>query len=218
MDANILTSRSLPLASANKLVRSTYQLLALALFVGGATAMLATALQAPPMHFILLLVGFYGLYFALIKMRNSAWALLLMLGLSAFLGYSVGPILTYYLAMPQGGELVATALGTTGLVFAGLSAFTLISKKDFSFLQGFLVAGALILLATIVIGLFVDLSAFSLAISAAFVLFYSCIILYETSRLMHDPNANYVLAAASLFVSIYALFLNFLHLFAAGGE
>lgn len=219
MDTGILNnSRSLPLASASKLVRNTYTLLALALFVGGATALLATTLQAPPMHFLLLLAGFYGLYFALVKMRNSAWALLLMLALSVFLGYSVGPILTYYLAIPQGGELVATALGSTGVVFAGLSAYTLISKKDFSFLQGFLLAGALVLLATIVISLLVDLSAFSMAISAAFVLFYSCIILYETSRLIHDPNANYILAAASLFVSIYALFLNFLHIFGASGE
>ena len=218
MEAQSLATRSLPLASASKLIRNTYQLLALALFVGGGTAAAATALNAPPMHFLVLLAGFYGMYFALIRLRNSAWALLLMLGLSAFLGYSVGPILSFYLTIPQGGALVATALGTTGLVFASLSAYTLISKKDFSFLQGFLFAGALILLATIVVGIFVDLSAFSLAISAAFVLFYSGIILFETSRLVHDPQANYVLAAASLFVSIYALFLNFLHLFSAGSE
>ncbi len=129
------------------------------------------------------------------------------------MGLTLGPVLTFYLTtIPNGGELVLTALGATGLIFVGLSAYVLTTKKDFSFMGGFLMVGMLGLLAVIVIGLFVNLSAFQMAISAGVVLLMGGFILYETSYIIHGGQTNYILATVSLYVSLYNIFINLLYL------
>ena len=209
-----IASQSQILAT-NKLIRNTYTLLAMAMAVCSVTAAVAVALQAPPVHFIILLAGFYGLYFGIVRMRNSAWALLLMMALSAFLGYTLGPVLTYYLSIPGGQDIITMAFGTTAAVFFGLSGYALVSRKDFSFLSGFIMAGVIVLLVAIVASIFFQVPGLALAISVGIAMVYSCVILFETSKLVHDPSANYILAAASLFISVYNLFLSFLHIFGA---
>lgn len=204
--------------TTNKLIRNTYTLLAMAMAVCSVTAAIAVALRAPPVHFIILLVGFYGLYFGIVRMRNSAWALLLMLALSAFLGYTLGPILNHYLSIPGGQDIIAMAFGTTAAVFLGLSGYALMSRKDFSFFSGFIMAGMIVLLVAIVASLFFQVPGLALAISVGIAMIYSCVILFETSRLIRDPNANYILAAASLFIAVYNLFLSFLHIFGTFNE
>ena len=134
------------------------------------------------------------------------------------MGLTLGPIISAYLSIPGGGRIVMTALGGTGAIFLGLSGYALTTRKDFSFIGGFLFVGILVaFLAGIGAAVF-DLGALSLAVSAAFVLLMSGLILYETSAIIHGGETNYILATVTLYVSIYNLFLSLLHLLGALGD
>jgi modulator of FtsH protease len=128
------------------------------------------------------------------------------------MGYTLGPIVSHYLSMPNGGQTVMLAMGGTGAVFLGLSAYAVMSRRDFSFMGGFLAVGVLVAFLASLAGMFLQIPALSLAISAAVVLLMSGLILYETSNIIHGGETNYIMATVSLFVSIYNLFLSLLQL------
>ena len=199
-------------AEVSKLFRNTYALLAMTMAFSAVVAMASMAMNLPRPNIIIMLVGFYGLLFAITKFRNSGLGLVLTFALTGFMGYTLGPILNHYLALPNGGQLVSLALGMTAMVFFGLSAFAILTRKDFSFLSGFIMAGFIVLLCAIVASFFVQMSGLSLAISAGFVLFSSAVILFQTSSIIHGGEDNYIMATVTLFVSIYNLFLSLLHL------
>jgi modulator of FtsH protease len=183
-----------------------------------AVAGVATAMNAPYLGPIVTLVGFFGLLFAVHKTANSAWGLLAVFAFTGFLGYSLGPILNMYLGLANGGAVVTSALSTTAMAFVGLSAFAVVTKKDFSFLSGFLVVGFFVLMGAVLLSLFFDLSAFHTAISAGFVLFAIAAILWQTSAIVHGGETNYLLATVTLYTSIYNLFLSLLHIFGVMGD
>lgn len=199
--------------ATNKVLRNTYMLLSMTLLFSAAMAGLSMALNLPYFGPMITLVGYFGLLFLTYKLKNSAAGIFAVFALTGFMGLTLGPVLTFYLTtIPNGGELVLTALGATGLIFVGLSTYVLTTKKDFSFMGGFLMVGMLGLLAVIVIGLFVNLSAFQMAISAGVVLLMGGFILYETSSIIHGGQTNYILATVSLYVSLYNIFINLLYL------
>ncbi len=202
----------------NRVLRNTYMLLGMTLAWSAAVAGGAMALNLPHPGFILLLVGFFGLLFAVHKTANSAWGLFWVFAFTGFLGYTLGPILNVYLQLQNGGMLVTSALATTALAFVGLSAYALITRKDFSFLSGFLVVGFFVLMGAVVLAWLFDLSGFHTAISAGFVLFASAAILWQTSAIIHGGETNYVLATVLLYTQIYNLFISLLQIFGALGE
>lgn len=205
--------------ATNKVLRNTYALLSMTLLFSAIMAGVAMALRLPYLGPIVTLVGYFGLLFLTAKMRNSSAGIICVFALTGFMGLTLGPILSAYLTMvPNGGELVMTALGATGLIFLALSAYAVKSQKDFSFMGGFMMVGMFGLLAVIVIGLFVDLSAFQMAISAGVVLLMAALILYETSAIIHGGETNYIMATVSLYVAIYNLFLNLLMLLGMSGD
>ncbi len=196
--------------AGSSVLRNTYGLLALTLAFSGLIAYVAQQLRLPHPGMLLTLAGFYGLMFATVRLRNSGWGLVTTFALTGFMGYTLGPILNAYLGMSNGSSIIASAFAMTALVFGGLSAFVLITRKDMSFLRGFITAGFFVLLAVVLASLFFDLSAFQLAISAGFVLFSSAIILYQTSEIINGGETNYIMATVSLYVSIYNLFVSLL--------
>jgi modulator of FtsH protease len=205
--------------ATNKVLRNTYTLLSMTLLFSAAMAGVSMALKLPYFGVIVTLVGYFGLLFLTAKMRNSAGGILCVFALTGFMGLTLGPLLSaYMLAIPNGGDLIMTALGSTGMIFLALSAYALKSQKDFSFMGGFMMVGMLGLLAVIVIGLFVDLSAFQMAISAGIVLLMSAMILYQTSAIIHGGETNYIMATVSLYVALYNIFLNLLMLLGLGGD
>lgn len=216
--SNMITARPLPSVQVNRVLRNTYLLLGMTLAFSALTAMVSMAMNAPHPGLIITLVGFFGLLFAVHKTANSSLGLLFVFLLTGFMGFTLGPILNAYLSLANGPSLVASALGTTAAAFIGLSAFALVTRKDFSFLSGFLVVGFFVLMGAVVLGLFFDLSAFSVAISCGFVLFASAAILWQTSAIVHGGETNYILATVTLFVSIYNLFLSLLHIFGVMGD
>ena len=202
-------------ATANKLIRNTYTLLAMTLLFSAATAGASIALNLPYPGMLITLVGYFGLLFLTYKLRDSAWGLLSVFGLTGFMGLTLGPIVGHYLHLPNGAHIVMTAMGGTGAIFLGLSAYALTSRKDFSFLGGFLMAGILVAFLAGLAAIFLHMPALSLGVAAMFTLLMCGMILFETSRLVHGGETNYILATVSLYVSIYNLFLSLLQLIGA---
>jgi modulator of FtsH protease len=198
--------------ASNKVIRNTYLLLSLTLAFAAATAGVSVALKLPHPGILLTLAGFFGLLFAVHKLKNSGWGILAVFALTGFMGYTLGPIISRYLGLPNGGEIVMQAMGGTAAIFVGLSAYALTTKKDFSFMGGFLMVGILLAFLAGLAAIFFEIPALSLTVSAAFVLLMSGLILYETSSIIHGGETNYVLATVTLFVSIFNLFTSLLQL------
>ncbi len=196
----------------SSVLRNTYGLLAMTLGFSGLVAYMAQQMNAAYPNVFVVLIGFYGLFFLTVKLRNSAWGLLSTFALTGFMGYTLGPILNRYLGMANGGEVITAAFAMTALVFCGLSAYVLTTRKDMSFLAGFITAGFFVLLGATLASVFFEISGLQLAISAGFVLFSSVCILFQTSAIIHGGERNYIMATISLYVSIYNLFISLLQL------
>jgi len=190
--------------------------LAMTLLFSATMAGVAMATSAPPMHWLLVLGGYFGLLFLTTSLRNSIWGLASVFALTGFMGYTLGPIISLYLgAFSNGAELVMMALGGTGVIFLGLSAYALTSQRDFSFMRGFIFAGVLVAFAGSIVAILFSIPALSLAVSAAFVVLMSALILYQTSEIIHGGETNYIMATITLYVTIYNLFLSLLQLLSA---
>lgn len=198
--------------ATNKVIRNTYLLLSLTLAFAAVTAGVSAALKLPHPGILLTLGGFFGLLFAVHKLKNSGWGILAVFALTGFMGYTLGPVISRYLGLPNGGEIVMQAMGATAAIFVGLSTYALTTKKDFSFMGGFLMVGILLAFLAGLAAIFFEIPALSLTVSAAFVLLMSGLILYETSNIIHGGETNYVLATVTLFVSIFNLFTSLLQL------
>ncbi|SBS28844.1 Modulator of FtsH protease YccA [Marinomonas spartinae] len=198
--------------SANKTLRNTYGLLSLTLLFSAFTAGMSLAFNLPHPGIIITLVGFYGLLFLTYKFKNSSAGLLCVFALTGFMGLTLGPILNAYLSMANGASLIMSALGITGLSFLGLSGYAIVSKKDFSFLGGFLTVGFFVLLFAMIAGFFIHMPALQIFISAGFALFSAAVILLQTSQIIRGGETNYIIATVNLYVSLYNMFLSVLSL------
>ena len=218
-EAQFLTDRQSTVVSTNKVLRNTYLLLSMTLLFSAAMAGVAMAVNAPYMGWMPLIVAF-ALLFAISKMRNSAWGILLVFAFTGILGFSVGPVVNFYMQTAGGTQTVLTALTLTGIIFLSLSGYTLVSQKDFSFMGGFLMTGLWVVIGAIVLSLVggffgIHISGLQLAISAAIVILMSGLILYDTSQIIHGGETNYIMATVSLYLSIYNLFMSLLHIIGA---
>ena len=196
----------------NKVIRNTYMLLSMTLAFSALTAGASMALNLPHPGVIITLAGYFGLLFLTAKFKNSSIGLGFVFALTGFMGYTLGPIVSSYLSLPNGGQVVMTAMGATAVAFLGLSGYALSSRKDFSFMGGFLMVGILVAFVAGLAALFFEMPAMSLAVSALFVLLMAGLILYETSNIIHGGETNYIMATVTLFVAIFNLFTSLLHL------
>jgi len=198
--------------AANKVIRNTYLLLSMTLAFSALTAGVSMSMKLPHPGVLITLAGYFGLLFLTTKFRDSALGLAFVFALTGFMGYTLGPILNLYLGLPNGAQLVMTALGSTGAVFLGLSAYALASRRNFNFIGGFLMVGILVAFLAGLGAMFFNMPGLSLAVSAMFVLLMSGLILYQTSEIIHGGETNYIMATVTLYVSIFNLFTSLLHL------
>ncbi len=201
----------------NKVLRSTYALLALTLLWSAVTASISVAVGAPHLGFITLIV-FFGLLFAVHKTANSGWGLVWTFALTGFLGFSLAPLLSAVLSMQNGGALVAQSLGITAVAFFGLSFYTVTTKRDFSFLTGFLVVGAIVIVASWIVSIFYWTTLMSQVLAGIGILFGAALILWETSAVVRGQETNYIRATVGIYVAIYNIFSSVLLLFGLGGD
>jgi len=211
-----VTSRAESVLATNKLIRNTYTLLSLTLLFSAFTAGLSVLFNFPSMGPIVTLAGYFGLLFLTTKLRNSAWGLLSVFALTGFMGLTLGPLINAYIQFfSNGTELVMLAMGGTGTIFLALSGYALTTRKDFSFMGGFIMVGVLVAFLAGIAALIFSIPALSLAVSVMFILLMSGFILYQTSEMVHGYETNYIMATVSLYVSIYNLFTSLLHLLGA---
>jgi modulator of FtsH protease len=213
----VVVPQSTPTAATSRVLRNTYALLAMTLLFSGAVAAASLALAAPALGILLTLAGIFGLLLTVFKLKNSAWALPAVFALTGFMGYALGPALSQSLALPGGAQIVTMALAATGATFLALSAYALTTHRDFSFMGGFLFAGMVIALIAGLGALFLQLPTLALVVSGMVALLSAGLILFETSRIVHGGETNYVLATVGLYVSIFNLFTSLLSLFGIGG-
>jgi modulator of FtsH protease len=210
------TAISRPEASVlatNKMLKNTYMLLSMTLIFSAITASAAMYLNLPHPGIFITMIGYFGLLFLTTKFSDSGLGLIFVFALTGFMGLTLGPILNMYTQVFNNGhELIMTALGGTGVIFLGLSGYALTTRKDFSFLGGFLMVGILVAFLAGIGAIFFAMPGLSLAVSAMFILLMSGMILFQTSAIIHGGETNYILATISLYVSIYNLFLSLLQL------
>jgi modulator of FtsH protease len=212
---SISTARSeSQILATNKVLKNTYALLAMTLLFSAVAAGLSMMMNVP--HFgLLTLVGYFALLFLTTKFRDSGLGILFVFLLTGFMGLTLGPILNMYLATTNGSQLVMTALGGTGAIFLALSGYVLTTRKDFSFMGGFLMVGILVAFLAGLGAMIFGMPILSLAVSGMFILLMSGMILYQTSEIIHGGETNYIMATVSLYISIYNLFLSLLQILGA---
>ena len=218
------TSISQGVSAEQRVLRNTYLLLAITMIPTGIGAMIGVNLNfsfmraSPIMSAIVMLAVVFGMFFAIEKTRNSGLGVALLLALTLFLGVMLGPILQMTLGLRNGGELVALAAGGTAAVFFAMSAIATVTRKDFSFMNNFLMVGGIVIMLAVVANIFFASPALQLTICAAFVLFSSLMILWQVSQIIHGGEVNYVSATLTLYMSVYNLFTSLLQLLTGLGS
>ena len=213
----ITTTRESALQT-NTVLRNTYALLAMTLLFSAAMAAVSMAIGVPRGLSLVCTIGAFGiLMFVLPRFENSSAGVGIVFLFTGLLGFGLGPMLTYYTGLPNGPSLIATAMGGTGVIFLALSAYVLTTKRDFSFMGGFLIVGFMVVLAAMIANLFLQIPALSVAMSAAIVVLMSGFILFDTSRIINGGETNYIRATVSMFLNIYNLFTSLLMLLGLGG-
>lgn len=195
----------------SKVLRNTYMLLGMTLAFSAVMAFVSSLIGPLFTSPWIFLIGVFGLSFLVQYTANSVWGLVSVFVMTGFIGFYIGPFIAGLIGAGFGSQ-VTMALGLTAITFFGLSAYALVTKKDFSFMTGFIVVGCWVMLGAIVLNLLFDLGAFQTALSAGIVLLMSCLILWQTSAIVHGGETNYILATTTLFMSIYNLFMSLLHL------
>jgi len=202
---------------SHRVLRNTYALLAMTLLFSAAVAAATVVFQVPAPGLLLTLGGYFGLLFVVYRFKNSVGALPAVFALTGFMGYSLGPLLSRTLALPGGTQTVMMALAATGVTFLALSAWVLTTRRQLSGMGSFLFAGMIIALLAGLAAVFFEIPALALAVSAMVALLSAGMIAYETSRIVHGGETNYVLATVGLYVSLYNLFSSLLSLLGWGG-
>ena len=197
----------------NKVLRSTYQLLAMTLFFSALMAGVSMVVAPPPMVSMIASIGALILvWFVLPRTANSSTGIFVVFGFTGLLGFGLGPMLNAYLSLPGGSQVIMTAMGGTGAIFLGLSGYALVTRKDFSFLGGMLFAGVIMVLVAMLANIFLQIPGLQLAISAVVILIMSGFILLDTSRIINGGETNYIMATAGLYLSIYNIFVSLLQI------
>ena len=199
--------------STNRVLRNTYALLSATLLFSGVMAAISMAIAPPRMVSMIATFGAIGvLWFLLPKFENQSAGVGIVFLATGMLGFGLGPMLNYYTAMPNGGSIVATAMGGTGAIFLALSAYVLTTKKSFDFMGGMLFVGLMVVFGALLLNLFLQIPAMSMVLSGAIVLLMSGFILFDTGRIVNGGETNYIRATVSMFLNIFNLFTSLLHL------
>ncbi len=206
--------------ATNKLIRNTYTLLSMTLLFSAVTATISMLLVMPPMTYLLSFVGsIVLLWFVLPRFENSTAGLGVVFGITGLLGFGLGPLLNAYLSLPNGSQIVGMALGGTGIIFLSLSGYALTTRKDFSFMGGFLMTGFIVVLVAAIANIFMQIPLLSLVISAVVIMLMSGFILFDTGRMVHGGETNYIRATVGLYLSIFNIFVHLLAILGiAGGD
>lgn len=214
----VLVREQASVLSVNRVLRNTYILLGFTLLFSSLTAGLAMLTQATPVNPLFFILGYFGLLYLTTSLRHSPWGIVSVFALTGFMGYTLGPILNFYIhAFSNGNQIVMTALGSTGLIFFALSAYAIMTKKDFSYLHGFLFVGIIVAFLAGLLSIFFNMPMLNILVSCAFVLLSSGLILFQTSLIIQGGERNCIMATITLYVALFNLFISLLQILSAFG-
>jgi len=206
-----------PAIEINKVLRNTYMLLGLTVAFSAVTATISTMLNVGMVGYFAMIIGGFISLFIVHKKADSSSGLAWIFVFTGLFGGALGPILNVYLGMGS-GAVVMQALAATAIVFFALSGYVLVTKKDFSFLGGFLMVGLVVAIVAMLANIFLQIPAMSMAISAVVVFIMSGLILFDTSRIVNGGETNYIRATVGLYLNIYNIFVHMLALIGMGEE
>lgn len=199
--------------TTNRVLRNTYALLSITLLFSAVMAAISMAIAPPRMVAMVCTFGALGvMWFLLPKFENSSAGIAVVFLFTGLLGFGLGPMLNHYVGLPGGASIVATAMGGTGVIFLGLSAYVLTTKKSFDFMGGMLMVGFIVVIGAAVLNIFLQIPALSMAVSGGIILLMSGFILFDTGRIINGGETNYIRATTSMFLSIFNLFTSLLHI------
>ena len=216
-----VAAQSQSVLANNKVLRNTYALLGFSLIptvIGaliGMTMNFGFAAQSPMLFFILTLGAMFGMFYLIRANRNSSLGVVFLLGLTFLMGLMLGPILQVAFSLSNGGQIVGLAAGGTASIFLVLSSIAATTKRDFSFMGKFLMIGLILLILAMLVNMFTQIPAMSLAISGIAVMIFSGFILYDVNRIVRGGETNYIMATLALYLNIYNLFVHLLHILMA---
>ena len=199
--------------SSNKVLKNTYLLLSATLGFSAVMAMVSMAIGVPPIAYLVAVIAAMVLgIFVLPRTANSTSGIGVIFGITGLLGFGLGSVLSIYLSLPNGPQVIATAFAGTGIIFLGLSGYALTAKRDFSFMGGFLFAGMMVVVLAMIANIFLQMPALALAVSAGIILLMSGFILFDTSRIVRGGETNYIMATYGLYLSIFNIFISLLNI------
>lgn len=207
----------------NNVLRNTYWLLALSMIPTVLGAFIGVSMELPMlsggMGFIIFMAVAFGFIFAIQKFKDSAIGVGLLLGFTFFMGLMLTPLLRHTLGYSNGGTLIMTAFGGTACVFAVMASIATTTKRDFSGMGSWLMAGVIVLILAAVANIFLQMSALSIVISMLAIGIFSAFILYDVQRIINGGETNYITATLSIYLDVYNIFTSLLHLLGiAGGD
>ena len=210
---NVVAHSGGQVVSSNKVLKNTYLLLSATLGFSAVMALVSMAIGMPPIAYLVAVIAAMVLgIFVLPRTADSSKGIGVIFLITGLLGFGLGSVLSLYLALPNGPQVIATAFAGTGIIFLGLSGYALTSKRDFSFMGGFLFAGMMVVVLAMIGNIFLQMPALSLAVSAGIILLMSGFILFDTSRIVNGGETNYIMATYGLYLSIFNIFISLLNI------
>lgn len=210
---NVIAHGGRDVVSSNKVLKNTYLLLSATLGFSALMAVVSMAVGAPPMTYLIAVIAAMVMgIFVLPRTADSSTGIAVIFGITGLLGFGLGSVLSMYLALPNGPQIIATAFAGTGIIFLGLSGYALTSKRDFSFMGGFLFAGMMVVILAMIANIFLQMPALALAVSGGIILLMSGFILFDTSRIVRGGETNYIMATYGLYLSIFNIFISLLQI------
>ena len=210
-------TRTSVIPEINKVLRNTYLLLSMTLAWSALMSYVAIATQAPQMG-ILGIILIFGSLFGVMFTKSTFMGLPMTFLFTGLMGYFTGPLVAFHLEMPNGPELVMTALGATATIFLALSGYVLTTRKDFNAIGAFLFIGLIVCIGAMILTMFVSIPGLQMAISVMVILIMCWYILFDTSRIIHGGEQNYIMATISLYLDILNIFIHLLSLLGYLGD
>ena len=209
---------SLSAMETNKVLKNTYLLLSATLGFSAIMAAVSMSMGLSSGTYFVCLIGSMLLgMFVLPRTANSGAGLGVIFLVTGLLGFGLGPVISFYLSLSNGAQVVTTALGGTAIMFLGLSAYAVASKRDFSFMGGFVTVGFFVVIAAMIANLFMQLPLLTLGLSIGVILLMSALILMQTGAIIRGGETNYIMATYSLYLSIFNIFISLLQILGLTG-
>ena len=208
----------------NRILRNTYWLLAASMLptvVGawiGVESGLSSVLSGW-VGLIAMLVGGFGLIYAIERTKNSGSGVFVLLGFTFFMGLMLSRLIESTLGFKNGPDLIMTAFGGTAGVFLVMASLASVIKRDLSGMGKWLFVGTVVLVVGGIINVFVGSSAGMMAMSMAAIGIFSAYMLYDIKQIIDGGETNYISATLALYLDIVNVFQSLLALLGIfGGE